>query len=368
MSGEFMYRHHEELGLKVYDADNETFPMPFYVDAMRQTQRRINNVSGNTINDKWTEANGVYSFWGVDWDYKVSDRTFKTSWMVQVGKRKTHEHPRNKEKSLAAWAEEDAEKQAARRNRRIWEVQTDDKHSLLQGDSWCSSETGQRHCSRTAVHREGWQPRKTSGWCNFNWRQNEKRSDSENEGACWKLSLWLGAQASFCSWRFENNRSQCRGRQCMGEIREFQRGMGSKLEQSQMSSVKRRRKTGHFPNSMGSCHLKNAELAKHLHTYKVRVVLGEDNVEDEEWCRAVLTEQGASASQMAATTFLDTISKLLGLMGESSDAISTYTRKDERNSQNVTLAEGWMSWNWVIIPPRQSPKRWDNIDNTVVLL
>ena len=51
MSGEFMYRHHEELALKVSDADNEIFPIPLNVDAMRQTQRIVNNVSGNTIND-----------------------------------------------------------------------------------------------------------------------------------------------------------------------------------------------------------------------------------------------------------------------------------------------------------------------------
>ena len=38
------------------------------------------------------------------------------------------------------------------------------------------------------------------------------------------------------------------------------------------------------------------------------------------------TEQGASASQMAAAIFLDTISKLLGVAGETSDAISAYTQ------------------------------------------
>ena len=38
-----------------------------------------------------------------------------------------------------------------------------------------------------------------------------------------------------------------------------------------------------------------------------------DNVKDEEGYRAVFTEQGALASQMAAATFLDTISELLGV-------------------------------------------------------
>ena len=60
MSGEFNYRHHEEPRLKLYDRDNETFPTPSkYVDVMRQTQTRINNVYEKIINDVWTEAKGV---------------------------------------------------------------------------------------------------------------------------------------------------------------------------------------------------------------------------------------------------------------------------------------------------------------------
>ena len=58
---------------------------------------------------------------------------------------------------------------------------------------------------------------------------------------------------------------------------------------------------------MDLCRLKNVELAKHLQKYKGRVVLLEDTVKDEEGYRAVFTEQGASASQMAAAKLLDTI-------------------------------------------------------------
>ena len=69
-------------------------------------------------------------------------------------------------------------------------------------------------------------------------------------------------------------------------------------------------KTVHFANLMDLCHLKNAELAKHLQKLKVRVVLQGDNFEDEEGWRAVFKEQGASASQMAAAKLLDTILKI----------------------------------------------------------
>ena len=85
-------------------------------------------------------------------------------------------------------------------------------------------------------------------------------------------------------------------------------------------------KTAPFVNLMGLCHLKNAELVKHLPEYMERVVDQGDNLKDEEGHRAVFTEQGASASQMAAAKFLDTISKLPGMAGETSDAISAYTQ------------------------------------------
>ena len=68
-------------------------------------------------------------------------------------------------------------------------------------------------------------------------------------------------------------------------------------------------------------------LQNTIQKYMGRVVLRvEDNVKDEEGYRAVFTEQGASASEMAAAKFLDTISKLLGMAGETSDAISACTQ------------------------------------------
>ena len=45
-------------------------------------------------------------------------------------------------------------------------------------------------------------------------------------------------------------------------------------------------RTVHFASLMDFCHLKTAELAKHLQTHKERVVLQRDNVKDEEGHRA----------------------------------------------------------------------------------
>ena len=52
MSGEFIYRHHEEPRLMLYDSDNETFPIALkYVGVMRQTQKSIINVPEHIFND-----------------------------------------------------------------------------------------------------------------------------------------------------------------------------------------------------------------------------------------------------------------------------------------------------------------------------
>ena len=69
---------------------------------------------------------------------------------------------------------------------------------------------------------------------------------------------------------------------------------------------------------MDLCHLKHSELAKHLQRYKGRVVLH----------KAVFTEQGASASRVAAGTFVNTISRLHGMAEEANDAVSACTHVD----------------------------------------
>ena len=96
---------------------------------------------------------------------------------IRCGLKLRQSYPRNKN-DFAEWAEEEAKLQATSRNRRVHEVQTDDKDDFkVTADALLKLE--QRHCSRNAVHGEGWQPREISGRCN-----NEEQSNSENKGAC----------------------------------------------------------------------------------------------------------------------------------------------------------------------------------------
>ena len=82
----------------------------------------------------------------------------------------------------------------------------------------------------------------------------------------------------------------------------------------------------HFASLMDICHLKNAELETKHQKYKGRVVLRGENVKDDSGSYAVFTEQGSSASQMAAAKIMDIVSRLQGCAGQAADAVSAYTQ------------------------------------------
>ena len=77
---------------------------------------------------------------------------------------------------------------------------------------------------------------------------------------------------------------------------------------------------------MDSCHLKNAELAKHHQTYTSRELCSGVTTSKTKKDTEQYSEARASASQMAVAKFLDTISMLPGVTGETRDAILACTQ------------------------------------------
>ena len=90
--------------------------------------------------------------------------------------------------------------------------------------------------------------------------------------------------------------------------------------------AKMNKKPVHFGSLMELCHIKNSQMDKQYWSYKGRIVFRGDIVKNEDGAFAVFTEQGASASNMAAAKFLDAIARLPGNDGEDSDAIGAYTQ------------------------------------------
>ena len=85
---------------------------------------------------------------------------------------------------------------------------------------------------------------------------------------------------------------------------------------------------------MDICKLKNAELETKHQQYKGRVVLRGDIVKDDSGSYAAFTEQGSSASQMAAAKIMDMISRLPGCAGQAADAVSAKTQNKWKMLQN----------------------------------
>ena len=107
-------------------------------------------------------------------------------------------------------------------------------------------------------------------------------------------------------------------------------------KQTSFVKLKTKKTSVHFTTSMDLCHLNHSELAEHLQNYQGRVVFRGDSVRDDTACQAVLTEQGASASQMTAATVLDTTSPTWTGWRKANDAASAYTQV---KMQDASIAE-----------------------------
>ncbi len=106
-------------------------------------------------------------------------------------------------------------------------------------------------------------------------------------------------------------------------------------------------RTIHFGQVMPLCHVKHSELAKEFHSYKGRAVFRGDNVRDEQGHLAVFSEQGTSASHIAAAKFLDALARFDGNDGEDSDAMGAYTQAEHAGEET-----------WVHIPRDRWPAHW----------
>ena len=120
----------------------------------------------------------------------------------------------------------------------------------------------------------------------------------------------------------------------------------------------------HFGSLMDLCHIKNSQMGKEFWSYKGRIVFRGDIVKDEDGMFAVFTEQGASASNMAAAKFMDAIARMPGCDGEDSDAIGAYTQVRLSEAPKL-LGPNVVTETWISLPPHRRPKSWSNIKDPV---
>ena len=103
--------------------------------------------------------------------------------------------------------------------------------------------------------------------------------------------------------------------------------------------------------------------------YKGRIVFRGDNIRDEEGYQACFQEQGASASWMGATKFIDFIAHCPGNKGEDADARSAYTQVSWEEARRL-LGRAKLPETYVRLPRSWWPKGqgWENIEDPVVPL
>merc|ERR1711911_550182 len=122
----------------------------------------------------------------------------------------------------------------------------------------------------------------------------------------------------------------------------------------------------HFGTLMDLCHLKHAELDVQHQKYKGRVVFRGDQVKDETGFYAVFTEQGASASQMAAAKFLDSLARMPGMKDQAADAVKAYTQVPlHKQHELLGLPKDQCPETWISLPPSRRPPSWKDIEDPV---
>ena len=136
-----------------------------------------------------------------------------------------------------------------------------------------------------------------------------------------------------------------------------------------IAESKRLKKKAHFGSLMDLCHEKHSELKLLVKIFKGRVVFRGDQTKDEDGFFAVFSEQGASASHIAAAKFLDALARCPGCDGEDSDAIGAYTQVILKDAHIILGGnEGNYIETWITLPRERRPKHWDNMEKPVCKL
>ena len=87
-------------------------------------------------------------------------------------------------------------------------------------------------------------------------------------------------------------------------------------------------------------------------------------MKDEDGQFAVFTEQGASASNLSAAKFFDSVARMPGNDGEDSDAVGAYTQGKLSDAKKL-LGPNVVTETWISLPPHKRPKSWINIEDPV---
>ena len=110
-----------------------------------------------------------------------------------------------------------------------------------------------------------------------------------------------------------------------------------------ITRCERERRTCHFGTLMDLCHVKHSKLPPGDRSCKGTVVRRGNAVRDETGYLSIFSEQGTSASHLAAAKFLDAIARFPDNDGSDSDALGAYTRLPLKDLEEEQGIETWIS-------------------------
>ena len=140
-------------------------------------------------------------------------------------------------------------------------------------------------------------------------------------------------------------------------LRGSRRNDAREVKNDVIAEARNKGHTVHFASLMDLCHLKNSELEPQFQKYKGRVVLRGDFVKDDSGSYAVFTEQGSSASQMAAAKVMDMISRPPGCARQAADAVSAHTKDRMENAPSLfKIPTTECPDTWICLPKHKWPK------------
>ena len=174
----------------------------------------------------------------------------------------------------------------------------------------------------------------------------QEANDTQRITPSGKDPLWLGSQAHSNCRGYENTRCQSCREQRVGRIEKPAFASDEKRVHPTTAVVQRANKTrkNNPPREpYGFMSSEECGICQESEKSRAESCSGGTTSRTKVVTKAVFTKQGASASQMAAARFLDTISRFPCMTGEASDAVTAYIQVNMIGAPRLDVARSRLS-------------------------
>jgi hypothetical protein len=381
--GDTVIRHHVNPRTTLFVPSDEDCPIPVkYIDVMRRTYTDLDTMAENTIDDLWTEdgARALSNPWkgktvfhilrppappGYRWVEsrltKLQQTTRPDSIWPEVWQSLSK---KQKQVEIAKWELDRVKRDEARTKRGIIEVPADGE-DCLKILSESRARFSQPKAPAMPVLEVDGSSTSIPGGLQSQPRPHQEHMSSKGHVSEEWYSFVHTPVPIPKAFKIPEAKAALEKEWSKLENR---RAWDASKVKSRAEVIARAKSLGrpvHFGSLMDLCHVENSQLGKEFWTYKGRVVFRGDIVKDEYGQYAAFTEQGASASHMAAAEFMDAIARMPDNDGEDSDAVGAYTQVKLADAAKLLGMPDVITETWITLPPHRRPQSWNGIQDPV---